>query len=454
MFGILHRRETGDLRPRPIDTLGGVTEDTGIRLSVTPSPALVDDPLGIVVSGGRPGRPVTVRAIMRDGLGRRWESQAAFEADDNGVIEVATARPVSGTYDAADARGLLWSMRLVEGEPGGGWGNASPLDTEFIAESGGQRPASLRVSRRFAGPGVSRKEVRDDGLVATLFRPAGDGPRPAVVVVPGSGGGVPEGPAALLASHGFVGLALAYFRAGHLPESLAEIPLEYFETAIRRLHRHEAVAGRPLGVMGTSRGGELALLLGSTFADFRAVVGYVPSGVVHAGISGGGLREARRRPAWTYRGKAAQPFIASRDAGRMEEPAPSPEPLALTPFFLRALEDQAAAEAAEIPVERINGPVLLISGQDDEMWPSPVLAEIAIKRLARHHHRFPYTHVSYPGAGHIIGQPGLPATVTASLHPLAGRSLAFGGNPKDNAAAAADSWPKVLAFFRDALAPN
>lgn len=427
-----------------------MSTSAGLRVRVTRSAALIDEPLAVVVSGGRPGRPVAVRAEMRDGLGRRWESHAEYEADGDGIVEVATARTIAGTYDGADARGLLWSMHLVDGQPGGGWTTAVPLDAELIAEAGAERSAPAPIRRLFAGPGVSRTEVRDQGLVATLFRPAGTAPRPAVVVVPGSGGGVPEGSAALLASHGFVGLALAYFRAEHLPESLVEIPLEYFETAIGWLRRHDAVAGRPLGVMGTSRGGELALLLGATFPEFRAVVGYVPSGVVHAGISGGGLREARRRPAWTYMGEA-MPFIASRDAGRMEEPAPSPEPLALTPFFLRALEDRAAVAAAEIPVERINGPVLVISGQDDQMWPSPVLAEIAMKRLARHQHRFPYTHLSYPGAGHIIGQPGLPATVSASLHPLAGRSLAFGGNPKDNAAAAADSWPQVLALFRDAL---
>jgi len=413
---------------------------------------LVDEPLGIVVSGGRAGQSIAVHARMRDGLGRRWESHAVFLADNRGVVDASTSRPTAGTYDTPDARGLLWSMQLTEGQAGGPWTDASPLETEFTAESGADVLASLRVSRRFAGPGVSRTEVRDDGLVATLFRPPSPSPRPAVVVVPGSGGGVPEGSAALLASHGFVTLALAYFRAGQLPDALAEIPLEYFGTAIHWLRRHEGVAGCRLGIMGGSRGGELALLLGATFPDFRAVVGYVPSGVRHAGISGGGLREARRRPAWTYKGEA-MPFIASRDATQMDEPSASHEPLALTPIFLRALKDRAAVEAAEIPVERINGPVLLISGQDDQMWPSPVLAEIAMSRLARHHHRFSYRHLSYPGAGHIIGPPGLPATVLASLHPLAGRALAFGGNPKDNAAAAADAWPKVLAFFREALAP-
>lgn len=420
-------------------------------MSVTPASGLVDGPIGVVVSGCRSGRAVTLRARMRDGLGRRWESHAVFEADLDGTIDVAVTRPLDGTYDTADARGLFWSMRVVEGEAGGPWSAVSPLETEFTAEAGAEPAAVARATRLFVGPGVSRTEVRDDGLFATLFRPAGGTPRPAVIVVPGSGGGVPEANASLLASHGFVGLALAYFRAGHLPEALADIPLEYFETAIRWLRRHEAVAGQPLGAMGGSRGGELALLLGAMFGQIRAVVGNVPSGVVHAGISGGSLTERYRRPAWTWKGKTVLPFLSSRDAAQMEEPAPSDEPLALTPRFLRTLADRGAAEAAEIPVERINGPVLLISGQDDQMWPSPVLADIAMKRLARHHHPFPYTHLSYPGAGHIIGPPGLPATVTASLHPLAGRALAYGGNPKDNAAAAADSWPKVLAFFRDAL---
>jgi pimeloyl-ACP methyl ester carboxylesterase len=176
----------------------------------------------------------------------------------------------------------------------------------------------------------------------------------------------------------------------------------------------------------------------------------VPSGIAHAGISGGGLRETYRRPAWTYRGQPI-PFLSSRNVDQMEQPPMSSEPRPLTPIFLRAMQDRDAVEAAEIPVERINGPVLLLSGQDDQMWPSPVLAEIAMKRLAAHHFRFSYEHVSYPGAGHVLGQPGMPSTVTASLHPLAGRMLAFGGNAKDNAAAAADSWPKIIAFFREAL---
>ena len=54
-------------------------------------------------------------------------------------------------------------------------------------------------------------------------------------VLGGSGGGLPQGLAALLASHGYVALALAYFSYEHLPAELVSIPLEYFETGMRWL---------------------------------------------------------------------------------------------------------------------------------------------------------------------------------------------------------------------------
>ncbi len=422
------------------------------RLVVAPSPALVDEPVIIRLTGGLPGAAVTIRASMRDAFGGRlWESHATFEADHNGTIDIATQRPVRGTYQDADPRGLFWSMWLsTPDHPRLPWTGAAPLATDLAAEVDGTVVAAARLTRSFTSPGVARTPVREDGLVGTLFLPGGPGPYPGVVVLGGSGGGLSEGTAALLASHGLATLALAYFRAEHLPEDLVEIPLEYFGTGIRWLQRQPRVLGDGVGVMGSSRGGELALLLGATFPEIRAVVGYVPSGVVHAGLSRHQTPDRPPQPAWLYRGEPIT-FLHSKESARTRAQAPADGPLALTPIFLRMLEDDAAVERATIPVERVNGPVLLISGQDDQMWPSPALAEIAISRLAASRHPHPYQHLTYRGAGHVIGPPGLPATIAAIHHPLAGRSMAFGGNPKDNAAAAADSWPRVIAFFHRAL---
>ena len=100
----------------------------------------------------------------------------------------------------------------------------------------------------------------------------------------------------MLTSHGFVTLAFAYFGIPPLPPGLAEIPLEYFGTAIHWLQRQEGVSPQSLAVMGPSRGGELALLLGATFPEIRAVVAHLPSGTLWMGIQVGDThRQCPRR---------------------------------------------------------------------------------------------------------------------------------------------------------------
>ena len=422
------------------------------RLLASPVSALVDAAVGVRVTGCRPRAAVTVRARVDDPLRGRWESRAVFEADAAGVVDLASARPVAGGYTTADPFGLLWSLERDPGSlPLAGFaGPSGAVDVELAIEVDGAADRA-RIRRGFMGPGIAREPVRDDGLVGTFFGPADGTARPGVLVVGGSDGGLSEGMAALFASHGFAVLALAYFRAEHLPPDLMEIPLEYFETAIRWLGRRASVAAGGLGVVGRSRGGELALLLAATFPEITAVVGYVPSGVVHAGIAASPAAGAAPRSAWTYRGKPL-PFVPPPIDGRSPGPATaSPDaPLELTPLFLKCLQDRAAVEAAAIAVERIRGPVLLISGEDDRLWPSPVLAEIAAARLAAHTRAV--THLRYSGAGHMIGPVGLPATANTILHPLRGRAMALGGTPAGNAAAAADSWPRVLQFLRTGLA--
>jgi dienelactone hydrolase len=428
---------------------------SAVRFDVEPRRSLVDEPLSIRVSGLRPGTPVSMRASQSDDSGRTWSAHAEFVADADGQVEVASQAPISGTYDGVEPMGVIWSMGLPADEPNQSpffRKRATPLPLEFTAEVDGEVAARAIVERLYVADDVERIPVRAEGLVGTLFVPAGPGPHPVVISLSGSGGGLNEGGAALYASHGYAGFALAYFNAEDLPEDLIEIPLEYFETAIAWLQRQPRLDGERIGVSGTSRGGELALLLGATFPAIKAVIAYVPSGVVHGGISRGGQRGAR--PAWTFRGQAV-PYLQPRPEKLSPEDAPPPkgQPIPLTPRFLRNLEDQEAVDAAEIAVERINGPVLLISGKDDAMWPSVRLAEIARRRLERHNFEHPYQHLAYDGAGHMIGTPYTPSTILASRHPLTGELFAYGGTAKAYAAAREDSWREVLRMLQRTFSP-
>ncbi len=74
-------------------------------------------------------------------------------------------------------------------------------------------------------------------------------------------------------------------------------PLEYLATALDYLATQPEVRGDRLGVVGHSRGAELALLTGATFPRVGAVVALAPSAFVW-----GGLGDATGGPepaAWT-----------------------------------------------------------------------------------------------------------------------------------------------------------
>jgi dienelactone hydrolase len=397
---------------------------------------MVDGSVSIRAVGLYPGVAATVRASLRDDAGLRWDSWATFEVGASGELALEQLAPSAGTYSGVDPEGLLWSM-VPESwdaaqEHGFKTGIAgTPLD--FQLEQAGKVVGGCSTNLSWLAPGVVEDEVRTDGLVGMSFTPSGPGPFPAVLVFGGSDGGLRLETAALLASHGFFSLALAYFRFPGLPEELVEIPLEYFGRALDWLREDSrSDPSRGLGVVGRSRGGELALVLGSVFEQVEAVVAYVPSGIVHSGILGGPESWQAAVPAWT-RGGHALPFLGHEDpAGPASGLA---APIALTPLYCRDLADWAAVERAAIPVERSKARILMLSGGADAMWPSALLSELAVARLAKHRYPLSYRHQAFPDAGHRFVFPTLPATVTGGRHPADHQVYEYGGTPQGNARA-------------------
>jgi dienelactone hydrolase len=368
---------------------------------------------------------------------------------------VVRQEPVTGTYDGASAMGLVWSAERVPADlkpaPDGWIMEPCLLQIEARGPDGAR--AELTLKRRAAGPGVIRTLVRSDGLVGTLFLPAGEGPHPAVLVLGGGGGGIDEFRGAMLASHGYAALNLGYFSMPGLPRGLVNIPLEYFEGAIRWMRSQPWLRDRLLTAWGESRGGELALLLGSHFPEINAVVAWVPSGVVFWALGLAEPGDTRPRAAWTFRGKPL-PYLQENNAAADAAPAGQPgRPIAVAPIYLRHLQDRRAVERATIPVERVKGPVQLVSGTDDQQWPSSALADIALRRLEAHRHPYPFEHRKYEGAGHRILLPYGPRTVRAIGLPVQGfegRLYDQGGTPKADAEAGADAWRRLLQFLGEA----
>lgn len=438
------------------------------RISVTPPAAPLDDRVVVRVSGLQAGQEVTVRTTTLDVEGRPWRAEASFRADAKGVIDVSTQAAASGTYTGVEAMGLFWSARpeapvAAPARPGGEAAitrmleppaavafprpATGPIETIIEAVADGQVLASTTLVRPITTADVSVTEIGEDGLIGRIYEPSGTR-HPAVLVVGGSNGGIQPTYASVLAGRGYVTFALAYFRAEGLPKDLVEIPLEYFRNALEWLKARPSVDPERIAVLGLSKGGELALLLGATWPQVKAVVALAPSSVVWEGAvrdpAKSGIDALKPgRSSWSLEGRPL-PFLP-----KVVSPALRARITAGERFHgidinpLSALDDPAAAEKAAIPVEKIGGPLLLVSSRDDGMWPATVMSDRVVTRLGASGFSRPYEHLRYDGCSHVLPDAWLPPAYGGSL----------GGTAEGTMRAYADYWPKLRAFLDRAIGP-
>ena len=429
------------------------------RVSIRPLDALLDQPVAIEVADLTPRSRVRLR-LRNHTL--RAEARAEFIASAEGVVDVAEHAPVAGDYEGMDPAGLFWSAHFDEGSDVvsmiAALSRLEPLAYTLTVSADDGRDATANFTRRLVASNVVGTPVRDGRIRGTLFAITGATNAPGVIVLGGSdGGNLWAFVAALLAAHGMVALSLPYFAFEDLPKDLVEIPLEYFGEAIDWLRARPEVGAARVSVLGMSRGGEAALLLGATFPEVAAVVALVPSGITGGG--NGADFSAMAKPAWTSNGIPFPILPPPWDPISMKEAqdaVSSGKPLAGAPGILRALESAGGrVDDIAIRVERTRGPIFMMSGEDDQLWGSTRLTEIAEKRLEAASFPYPFEHRRYPSAGHFaVLPPNLPTTSNAGRHPVVPISLMFGGTPSGNAAASADLWPRIVAFLHQHLAPD
>ena len=284
-----------------------------------------------------------------------------------------------------------------------------------------------------------KKEIRDGVTTGTFACPDSGGPFPAVLALGGSDGGTPDYFLNLLVPEGFAVLALIYWGTPETQFNMAEIPVERVEHGLRWLSSHPDVQQRGrVGIICVSKGSELGLLAASTFPELVGpVVAYTPSSVVWAGIDF--AQPSRVCSSWSRNGAPVSYVPIPQDV----PPAQVPEGVSMRPMFEAGLQDKAAVEQGGIPVERATGPLMLVSGGDDRVWPTGQMCQMMVERMKAHGRADDVVHRHYPAAGHLLFPYSLPSDGSKPPFPVA-----LGGTTEADAEAHALAWPEVVAHLR------
>ncbi|XP_054423283.1 acyl-coenzyme A thioesterase 6-like isoform X2 [Pteronotus mesoamericanus] len=422
---------------RPVSLVSWAPARTTATMTVEPaSRCLWDEPVRIIVRGLAPQQPVTLRASLRDEKGALFRAHARYCADAGGELDLSRAPALGGSFAGLEPMGLLWALepekpclRLVKRD----------VQTPFVIElevldghelEGARLLGRAVHERDFLAPGVRRVPIRAGQVRATLFLPPGEGPFPGILDLFGSGGGLCEYRASLLARHGFAVLALAYFRFEDLPEYLNDVHLEYFEEAVDFMLQHPEVKGPSIGLLGFSKGGDLCLSMASFLKGITATV------LINACV-------ANTIAPLHYKDMIIPDL--GNDPGK--HTTTESGLIDFMNIWNNPLEEPY--HQSLIPLEKAQGPFLFIVGMDDHNWNSEFYAHIASERLQTHGKDRPQI-IYYPGTGHCIDPPYFPPC-RASVHAVFGLPIFYGGEPKAHSRAQVDAWQKIQTFFHKHL---
>ncbi|XP_038868241.1 acyl-coenzyme A thioesterase 1-like isoform X2 [Salvelinus namaycush] len=420
-------------------------------LTAKPNRALIDEPITLEGRHLPPHSPITVCARMHNEDGDLWEAFSHYNTDGRGVVNLTRDESVGGSYVGCEPMGLFWALQPAPGEREGLRLRKKNVETPYSVQlslleghipvpsshgsnkeqrqRGEQELAAVTVERWYMAPGVRRIEIRQNGVVGTLFLPPGPGPFPAMMDLWGMGGGLIEYRSALFASRGFASLSLAYFGHKDIPGPLNTINVgdAYFKTAFQFLQDHPQVCGDRMGVMGLSFGVYLALRI-ATQIDVkpRCVIGVNgPIGSFNKLSDSDGMTESFEgdQKHWSY---DEEGYVSFREVSMPNNIPP---------------ENKAN-------VENLCCPLLYIVGEDDLSCAAIENADEIEKKIKDAGRSHLFTRLSYPGAGHLIEPPYTPNS-RASMWTTQPKKLItlWGGHLVPHAAAQEDAWKRTLEFM-------
>ncbi len=239
--------------------------------------------------------------------------------------------------------------------------------------------------------------VREDGFEGLLF-PIENRKDKVVIVISGSNGGMhlTRQCAEFYKKNGIPALAVALFKTKETQKNLDRIPVEYIESAIKWLKKR---GYEKIGIDGTSKGSEIALLAATMFSDLSCVIARVPSHFVSEGlVAHGKSKRPSGTSCWSYQGKEI-PY-APYNARKFNVPAILLKEKEL--HLLTVNMEKTVTEEALIPIEKIKAPILLLSAVNDCVWPSYESGLYVDKYLKEKAFGYFFKHVAFQYMSHAM----------------------------------------------------
>ncbi|KAM9824497.1 bile acid-CoA:amino acid N-acyltransferase-like [Neosynchiropus ocellatus] len=403
-------------------------------LSVRPIRALVDEPFKVLVENLRPGSLVTLHSLHPSEDGDHLEAFGHYVSSQRGTVSVADDLSFGGTYSGKEPMGLLWSHRPVPGSRGDlrlrKMNSTTPMLVHISVYSGhltggfqDQVPlASVLTERWCMAPGVKRISVKEGNILGTLFIPPGPGPFPGLLDLWGTGGGLIEYRAALLASHGYVSFALSYMSDDRIPTDRT-----LFETGFNMVKNHPQVIPDKVGIFGLSLGAMITLYLTLESKVIKPAC-CVCIGGTHC--------------------------FAHDDNSTLSDMLGDDSKVHVDENNHMVWRDITLPISTDVSrkldLRKLDCPLLLVSGTDDQNVASVEAAEDMAQMIHAAGKDHLLTKLDYPDAGHVIQPPFTPHFRYSRFINASGQKLTvlWGGQTKPHSDAQEDSWKKILAFLQ------
>lgn len=294
-----------------------------------------------------------------------------------------------------------------------------------------------------ATDGITSTKWTDGFNAKTMSKPI-NAANPLIITLHGSSGGyLPDDLLRPLVQKGYDVVNLSYFGSKGLPERIELIPIEYIKGAVD--HYRQIYPKRKIVLLGVSRGAELALLYGSYFKNINGIIAYSPSSIVLP-ESIYNSDPSSYQSSWTYQGKPI-PFAPIK-------PLPSKGGTVVFKEYIETLlQEKSNPNNYTIKAENILCPVLLLSGEDDQIWPSVKMGKDIEQKLGRSRTKTVF-HDIYPNVGHqfiFFGDDPVGKTTSSQSMKINGEKyyFPFGGSEQSSWTGMVMSRDRVFYFLNN-----